>query len=71
VLLPTFDPIKYQEKKMKIQNTKGYTKRKPRRLSKLVVKDQNDKWKSWRIKMYKIDKIDKIDDSILIDKGVH
>jgi hypothetical protein len=43
VLLPTFDPIKYQEKKMKIQNTKGYTKRKPRRLSKLVVKDQNDK----------------------------
>jgi hypothetical protein len=46
-LLPTFDPIKNQEKKKKcekkIQNTRWYTERNPRRLPKLVVKDQNDK----------------------------
>jgi hypothetical protein len=68
VLLPTFNPIKNQEKKIEknIQNTRGYTGRKFRRLSKLVMKDQNDKLKSWRTKMYKIGKIS---NSILIDKG--
>jgi hypothetical protein len=32
---------------------------------KLVMKDQNTKWKNWRTRMYKIDKIS---DSILMDK---
>jgi len=40
--------MKNQEKKIekKIQNTRGYTRRKLRRLPRLVVKNQNDKWKS-------------------------
>jgi hypothetical protein len=42
-LLPTFDPIKNQEKKKKSQNTRGDIGRKPRIIPKLVVNDQNDK----------------------------
>ena len=38
---------------------------KPWRLPKLVVKDQNDKWKRWKANMYKIDNIC---NPILIDK---
>jgi len=37
-------PQKINTKK-KYKNTKGYTWEKPRRLLKLMVKDQNDKWK--------------------------
>jgi hypothetical protein len=62
LLLPTFDLIKKSRKEKGktekiIQNTRGYLRRKPIRLPKLVVKDQNDKWKSLRTKMYKISKI--------------
>jgi hypothetical protein len=59
LLLPTFNPTKRsrKEKRKKIQNTRGYTWRKPRSLPNLVMKDQNDKWKSWRINMHKIGKI--------------
>jgi hypothetical protein len=46
MLLLTFDPKKIKNKKRiekKIQNTRGgYTGKKPRRLSKLVVYDQNN-----------------------------
>jgi hypothetical protein len=48
-IVTIFDPIKkiknkkLKKLKNKIQNTRGYTRRKPRRLSKLVVKDQNNK----------------------------
>jgi hypothetical protein len=52
---PFFTLQKNQEKKSK--NIKGYIWRKPRRLPKLVVKDQNKNWKSLRTKMYKIGKI--------------
>jgi len=57
---------RHKKSRKKIQNTRGYTGRKLRRLSKFVIKDQNDKWKSWRTKMYKIGKIG---NPILIDKG--
>jgi len=50
-----FTPQKNQEKNRK--NTRGYTWRKLRRLPKLVLKDQTDKWKSSRTRMYKIDKL--------------
>ena len=41
--------IKKKHKK-KIQIIRGYIRRNPRRLFKLVAKDQNDKWKCWRTK---------------------
>jgi len=42
-----------QKKRRKPKNTR----RNPKRFLKLVVEDQNDKWKIWMIKMSKIDKI--------------
>jgi len=56
---------KNQKKKKKSKNKRGYTWRKPRRLSRLVMKYQNDKYKSWRTRMYMIGKIS---DPFLIDK---
>jgi len=62
-LLSNFNPIKNQEnknttkKEKKSKNTRGYTWRKSRRLPKLVMNDQNDKWKIWRTRTYKIEKI--------------
>ena len=35
-----------KKKKKKSQNTRGYIGRKPRIMPKLVVNDQNNKWKS-------------------------
>jgi hypothetical protein len=74
MLLPNFDLMKNQEKKEKkiqkkiIQNTRWYTWKKSRRLSKLVMKDKSDKYKSWRAKLYKTEKIS---NPILIDKRLH
>jgi len=56
---------KIKKRKKKSKNKRGYTWRKPRRLSRLVMKYQNDKYKSWRTRMYMIGKIS---DPFLIDK---
>jgi hypothetical protein len=73
-LLPTFDSTKKnQEKKEKNTKRKSKIQKDIHEESledcpRLVVEDQDDKWKSWMTKMYKIDKID---NPILIDKRLH
>jgi hypothetical protein len=65
VFIVTYFLTYNKSRKKKKKNTREYTWRKLEKLLKLVVKDQNDKWKSRRIRMYKIGKIS---DPILIDK---